>query len=106
MKLAARLDHIEPFYVMECAKALVAAIAASGGLAKADVTHEAVRDALHALFDQTSKLQIYEARAAARGTMVKLDDERLTLAIKEVRDRRILTVTEEERLVETPEQAA
>jgi hypothetical protein len=92
--------------VMECAKALVAAIAQSGGLAKADVTQEGVRDALRALFDQTSKLQVYEARAAARGTMIKLDDERLSMAIKEVRDRRVTTVTEEDRLAETPEQAA
>jgi hypothetical protein len=92
--------------VMECAKALVAAIAASGGIAKADATHEGVRDALLALFNETSKLQVYEARAAARGTLAKLDDERLALAIKDVRDRRVLTITEEERSVETAEQAA
>jgi len=104
-----RDDQIQAMHVlnvMECAKALVAAIAQSGGLARADLTQEGVRDALRALFDQTSKLQVYEARAAARGTMIKLDDERLSLAIKEVRDRRVTTITEEDRLAETPEQAA
>jgi hypothetical protein len=90
--------------VLECAKALVAALAATGGIAKADVSQEGVRDALRALFEQTSKLQVYESRAAARGTLSKLDDEKLALAIKEVRDRRILTVGEEDVLAATAEQ--
>ena len=104
-----RDDQIHAMHVlnvMEHAKALVAAIAQSGGLAKADVSQEAVKAALRALFDETSKLQVYEARAAARGTLDKLSDEKLTLAIKDVRDRRVLTIGEEERLVETPEEFA
>jgi hypothetical protein len=92
--------------VLERAKALIAAIASSGGIAKADLSQEGIRDALRSLFDETSKLQVYESRAAARGTLSKLDDEGLALAIKGVRDGRILTAGEQDVRDATPEQIA
>lgn len=93
--------------VLDCAKALVAALAQAGGLDKADASkHIGVRDALKTLFDQTSKLQIYEARAKARGTLAALDDEQMAMAIKDVRERRVLTADEAEVLDATPEQVA
>lgn len=90
---------------VQSAKALVADIALGGGLARLDAVQlpEPIKASLRALFAEVSKLQVFESRAAARGTLHKLDDEKLAEAVQAVADRRVLTVTEEEILATTPE---
>lgn len=100
-------EHVQALYVLNvlnCAQALVAAIAQAGGLDKLQLQQIGVRDALGALFEQTSKLQVYEVRAKARGTVSALDSASLSEAIKQVRDKRLLSADEEDVLAATPAQ--
>lgn len=99
-----KVQAIHVLSVLDSAKALVAAIAQCGGIDKLDVKQVGVRDALVALFEQASKLQVYEARAKARGTVEALDSEALTMAIKDLRDKRTLTADEEDVRDATPAQ--
>lgn len=89
--------------VLECAKMLVAAVARVG-IDKAMENNPDVKDAMKVLFDETSKLQVYESRARARGTLVALDEAQMAEAIRDVRKRRVLSIGEEESLVATPKQ--
>ena len=91
--------------VVECAKALVAAITRAGGPTVIQLP-EGVQEAMRDLFYETSKLQVYETRAAARGSLVKLDDEQLSEAIKDLREQRVLTAGEVAVLSATPEETA
>jgi hypothetical protein len=104
-------EHVQAIHVLnvlDCAKTLVAELAQAGGVNKLQLqpAHAGVRDALTALFEQASKLQVYETRARVRGTVGTLDGERLAQAVKEVRDRRLLTAEEEEVRDATPDQIA
>jgi hypothetical protein len=102
-------EHVQAIHVLnvlDCAKTLVAEIAKAGGVDKLQLSQIGVRDALKALFEQASKLQVYESRAKVRGTVGSLNGERLAQAVKEVRDKRLLTVDEEEVRDATPEQVA
>ena len=99
-----KVQAIHVLNVLDCAKVLAAAVAQAGGIEKLDVKNVGVRDALTTLFEQTSKLQVYEARARARGTVGSLTDETLTMAVKELRDKRVLTADEEDVRDATPAQ--
>jgi hypothetical protein len=102
-------EHVQAIHVLnvlDCAKTLVAAIAQAGGVDKLQLAQIGVRDALKALFEQASKLQVYESRAKVRGTVGALDGERLAQAVKEVRDQRLLSADEEDVRDATPEQVA
>jgi hypothetical protein len=89
--------------VVQCAKALVAAVTRIG-FQKAMENTPDINEELRVLFEETSKLQVYEARARARGTLVALDETQMAEAIRDVRKRRTLTIGEEETLAATPEQ--
>lgn len=94
--------------VLDCAKAFVAAVSRTGGIEallklNMDPSQLDVRDALHVMFTETSKLQVYEARARARGTLTQLDDAQLASAIQDVRQRRVLSAGEQETVEATPE---
>jgi hypothetical protein len=91
-----QVQAIHVLSVVEAAKLLVAELARAGGVDKVDASKPGVREALKALFDETSKLTIYQARAGARGTIGKLDDEKLSQVVREIRDNKQLSVDEEE----------
>jgi hypothetical protein len=102
-------EHVQAIHVLnvlDCAKILVAEIAKAGGVDKLQLAQIGVRDALKALFEQASKLQVYESRAKVRGTVGSLNGERLAQAVKEVRDQRLLSADEEDVRDATPEQVA
>jgi hypothetical protein len=99
-----KIQAIHVLSVVAAARALVAAVSRNGGSAK--VSADALRDELKALCNETNRLGVYEARAAARGTAKELSDERLADAVEHLRRSITLTADDEELLDLSDEQIA
>jgi hypothetical protein len=89
-----KVQAIHVLSALEAARELVAAITRNGGHEK--VSTDAVRDELKTLCVEAGRLAVYEARAAARGSVRELSDERLTAAVQELRAKITLSVDTEE----------
>jgi hypothetical protein len=102
-----QVQAIHVLAVVDAARALAVAIVGYGGIAKATAdAPKSLASVLCALHDQVSRLAQYEIRASARGTVTKLDDEKLSLAVHRLRNERDLSVDEEEIRDMTDEDAA
>jgi len=78
-----KVQAIHALSVIRAARVLVAAITRSGGPAR--VRADTVRAEIAALCEETNRLAVYEARAAARGGVKELSDERLSAAVEDLR---------------------
>lgn len=89
-----KVQALHVLSVIRAARDLVAAITRAGGAAR--VSADAVRDQIVGLCNETNRLAVYEARAAARGTVKELSDARLANAVDELRRTIPRTADEEE----------
>ena len=89
-----KVQAIHVLSVLEAARELVASVTRNGGHEK--VSADALRDEIKTLCTEAGRLAVYEARAAARGSIKDLSDERLTAAVQELREKLTLTPDQEE----------
>jgi len=102
MPPAGRDDQLHALHVLNvlvAAKALVAAIARTGG--RLPEATDAETEAMRVLYEETSKLQVFETRARARGTLQAFTDEQLAEAIQNLRASKILSAGEQSVLEST-----
>ncbi len=99
-----KVQAIHVLSVVAAARALVAAVARNGGHLK--VSADMLRDEIKILCNEANRLAVYEARAAARGTVKELSDERLASAVEDLRRRITLSADDEEVLDMSDEQIA
>jgi hypothetical protein len=99
-----KVQAIHALSVIRAARELVAAITRCGGAAR--VRADSVRDEIASLCDETNRLAVYEARAAARGSVKELSDARLSAAVDELRRTVPKSVDEEEILDMTDDDVA
>ena len=89
-----KVQAIHVLSVIEAARQFVASVTRNGGYEK--VSADKLRDEIKTLCVETGRLAVYEARAAARGSVKELSDERLTAAVQELREKITLTADQEE----------
>jgi hypothetical protein len=89
-----KVQALHVLSVVTAVRDFVSAVSRHGGPEK--VNADSVREELAALCKESGRLAVYEARAAARGTVKDLSDERLTVAVQRLRDSIDLSADQEE----------